>query len=288
MLHFAAMPRIVYASDLHASIPHYETLFETALTASADAVILGGDLLPDDLSGHGLAATQTRWVHEVLNPMLVRYRERGLGRVLAIPGNHDTVPGAEAMARTAVIETIHGRAVELGSWTFVGSPFVPPTPFIVKDFERLDEPGDPAEPQPHRAWISSGEAMTAVDPSEHFARNPTIAEELDRLPWRDGRTAFVCHCPPWDTSLDLMYGPRHIGSRSVRRFIEERKPLITLHGHIHESPQLTNTYCDKLGDAYCYNAGQAARSLHVLTIELGRPKEKPFVEHRRLPLRTAA
>jgi Icc-related predicted phosphoesterase len=288
MVHFSAMPRIVYASDLHASIPHYETLFQTALTASADAVILGGDLLPDDLSGHGLAATQTRWVQEVLGPMLVRYREKGLRRVLAIPGNHDTVPGAEAMARTAVIETIHGRAVELGTWYFVGCPFVPPTPFIVKDFERLDAPGEADEPQPERAWISSGDAMTAVEPAVHFRGQATIAEELDRLPWREGRTALVCHCPPWDTNLDMMYGPRHIGSRAVRRFIEERKPRITLHGHIHESLQLTGEYAEKLGDSYCYNAGQAARSLHMLTIELGRPGEKPFVEHRRLPLRAKA
>src|SRR5687767_5376203 len=113
------MPRIVYASDLHASIPHYETLFETALASEADAVILGGDLLPDDLSGHGLAATQTGWISEVLQPMLVRFRVRGGKRVLAIPGNHDTVQGADALARTAIIETIHGRAVELGSWSFV-------------------------------------------------------------------------------------------------------------------------------------------------------------------------
>lgn len=282
------MPRIVYASDLHASIPHYEALFETALQVEADAVILGGDLLPDDLSGAHLANTQISWVEQALAPVLVRYRGRGGHRVIAIGGNHDTVLGMEALARTAIVEVIHGRAVELGHWNFVGCSHTPPTPFIVKDFERRDDPGSPPEPQPRRAWVSGPDGMVATEPEDHFQKLPTITEELNRLPFAEGRTAVVAHCPPWETPLDRMYGPRHIGSRAMRRFIEERQPLLTLHGHIHESPQLTGEYSATLGGTLMLNAGQAGRSLHLLTIELGRPSEKPFVEHRRIKLNARA
>jgi Icc-related predicted phosphoesterase len=282
------MPRIVYSSDLHASNPHYETLFELALQSQADAVILGGDLLPDDMSGHGLANTQTTWVRQSLQPILTRFRARGGRRVLAIPGNHDTVHGAEALARTGIVEMIHGRAVELGDWTFVGSPWVPATPFFVKDFERLDTPETPQEPQPPRAWVSGLDHMEPVAPADHFRTRPTLAEELARLPWAEGRTALVCHCPPFQTQLDVMYGYRNIGSRAVREFIRERAPKLTLHGHIHESPQLTGQYADTLGGALCLNVGQATRTLHLMTIELGRPSEKPFVEAKRIPLQQAA
>ena len=282
------MPRIVYASDLHASLPHYETLFETALQVEADAVVLGGDLLPDDMSGIGLAKTQIGWIEQSLAPVLVRYRVRGGKRVLAIPGNHDTVLGMDALSRTAIVEVIHGRAVELGRWTFVGCALTPPTPFIVKDYERSDDPGAPTEPQPARAWVSGPDGMVPTAPDEHFAKLPSISEELARLPFVEGRTALIGHCPPWDTPLDLMYGPRHIGSRAMRRYIEERKPQLTLHGHIHEAPQLTGEYSTQIGPTLCLNAGQAGRTLHLLTIEIGRPSEKPFVEHRRLALKSAA
>lgn len=278
------MPRIVYASDLHASIPHYERLFETAIEVDADAVILGGDLLPDDLSGTNLARTQTAWIEQALAPVLVRYRVRGGKRVIAIPGNHDTVIGMEALSRTAIVEVIHGRGVELGRWLVVGCALTPPTPFIVKDFERADEPGSPPEPQPARAWISGTDGMVATSPEEHFRKHATIWQELNRLPFAEGRTMLVAHCPPFDTPLDLMYGPRHIGCRATRRFIEERKPAITLHGHIHEAPQLTNEYSTRIGPTLSLNAGQAGRTLQLLTIEVGRPGEKPFVEHRRINL----
>jgi len=33
-----------------------------------------------------------------------------------------------------------------------------------------------------------------------------------------------------------------VGSIAVRRFIEERQPLLTLHGHIHESARLTGDW----------------------------------------------
>ncbi len=58
------------------------------------------------------------------------------------------------------------------------------------------------------------------------------------------------HCPPFGTKLDL--APKldenlkpqvfmgsviyeHVGSKSIRRFIEENQPMLGLHGHIHES-----------------------------------------------------
>lgn len=80
------------------------------------------------------------------------------------------------------------------------------------------------------------------------------------------RCVFNLHCPPFDTPLDLAprldenlkpvlapgggYEMAHVGSVSVRKVIEKYRPLIGLHGHIHESRGLV-----KLGNTLCINPG---------------------------------
>lgn len=45
---------------------------------------------------------------------------------------------------------------------------------------------------------------------------------------------LVCHQPPFDTVNDKMWTDLHVGSRTVREFIEEVQPAICFTGHIHE------------------------------------------------------
>ena len=65
------------------------------------------------------------------------------------------------------------------------------------------------------------------------------------------RAMFLFHTPPYNTGLDraALDGKKvnyvdldvHVGSIAVRRFIESRQPLLTLHGHIHESARITGS-----------------------------------------------
>ncbi len=43
----------------------------------------------------------------------------------------------------------------------------------------------------------------------------------------------------------------------MRRWIEERQPLLTLHGHIHESPVLSGHWAERIGNTICVNPGAA-------------------------------
>ncbi|MHC4593245.1 MAG: metallophosphoesterase, partial [Planctomycetota bacterium] len=57
------------------------------------------------------------------------------------------------------------------------------------------------------------------------------AEGLPRdLPW-----VLVSHQPPSDTAVDRVHSGAHVGSQSVRRFIEDFQPLVCFTGHIHEA-----------------------------------------------------
>ena len=63
--------------------------------------------------------------------------------------------------------------------------------------------------------------------------------------------------PPCDTLLDraaldekmIDYVPPdvHVGSIAIQRFIEERQPGLTLHGHVHESARLTGQWQQRFG-----------------------------------------
>jgi Icc-related predicted phosphoesterase len=96
-------------------------------------------------------------------------------------------------------------------------------------------------------------------------------EFLDRLSGlldgvRDPRkTVMMTHVPPFDSGLDtapllspdlrptvsagdLLRGP--VGSTGVRRAIETFRPVLGVHGHIHESGGER-----RIGDTVCVNAG---------------------------------
>ncbi len=87
----------------------------------------------------------------------------------------------------------------------------------------------------------------------------TAIEGVDRM----DRAIFLFHCPPQGTPIDqcieidedlrpVAGGTRtiHAGSTAIREAILEHQPLLSLHGHIHESPGVT-----KLGNTLCVNAG---------------------------------
>lgn len=46
---------------------------------------------------------------------------------------------------------------------------------------------------------------------------------------------LVSHTPPIDTVTDRIASGMHVGSRSVRKFIEDTQPALCLTGHIHEA-----------------------------------------------------
>jgi Icc-related predicted phosphoesterase len=65
----------------------------------------------------------------------------------------------------------------------------------------------------------------------------------------------------------------HIGSIAVRRFIEARQPLATLHGHVHESSRLSGSWRDRLGRTLCYSAAWDGPELAVVRFALETPGE---------------
>lgn len=61
---------------------------------------------------------------------------------------------------------------------------------------------------------------------------------------------LVTHQPPYGTKIDKAMKLVHTGSRSVREFIEQTRPLLCLCGHIHEAAGT-----DRIGSTLVVNPG---------------------------------
>ncbi|WP_136795259.1 MULTISPECIES: metallophosphoesterase family protein [Desulfosediminicola] len=61
---------------------------------------------------------------------------------------------------------------------------------------------------------------------------------------------LVSHTPPYGTSVDTIHGGHHVGSTSVRTFIEKYQPELCITGHIHEAKGE-----DRIGKTHIINPG---------------------------------
>lgn len=270
--------RLVYAADLHGNLSLYRASGEAAERWVADAVVFGGDLCPGATPFVRTPQVQADFLLDQVSPMIRAWkRMRHSVRVFAIPGNDDfqtVLTALEALEQAGLIENLHRKAARLGPYTLVGLAFVPPTPFSIKDFERRDVPGV-ARPhlQAFRGVVASDRGVQEIgDFQQHLDSHPTIAEELAAL---DGqvsggaeRVILVTHCPPADTRCDVLYDGRHAGSKAIRQWIEWCQPMLTLHGHIHESPTMSGSFADRINSTWVVNPGSAQSTPHLVHIDL--------------------
>jgi hypothetical protein len=69
---------------------------------------------------------------------------------------------------------------------------------------------------------------------------------------------LVSHQPPHKTKCDRISSGDHVGSISVREFIEKHQPKICFTGHIHESIGV-----DRIGDTYIINPGMLNKGCYA-------------------------
>lgn len=265
--------RIAYTADLHGNAAAYVALFDLARQEEANAVVVGGDLLPHAIRRDSALETQRGFVEGQLASLLRAFRALCPDiAVYLLPGNDDwaaAYAAVEALEAEGLAYPLHGRVYQLDAdlW-LAGYACVPPTPFSIKDFERHDDAIAPPFSFDH-AYTSRGGIVEPIERAE-FDAQPSIAAELAELARRSDprRTIYVCHSPPAGMPLDLMPNGRHVGSRALRSFIERHQPLLTLHGHIHEAPSLSGQFAARIGATWCINPGSDQRRFHGVVIDI--------------------
>jgi hypothetical protein len=63
---------------------------------------------------------------------------------------------------------------------------------------------------------------------------------------------LVSHTPPKNTKLDAAFSGEHVGSSSLREYIEDKQPSVVFCGHIHEARGI-----DHIGNTIIVNSGPA-------------------------------
>ena len=274
------MTRCLFATDLHGHEGRYEKLLTAIERERPAAVLIGGDLLAHPFSRQG----STDLFHDFLQPRLARVKDK-LGRVyprvLVILGNDDPRSEAtslEELAAEGLLEHLHMRWTEFGDFRVFGYACVPPTPFALKDWERWDVSRH-LEP----TCVSPEEGFHSVPAGTSDVRYGTIAKDLAALVGSNGleRAVILFHSPPYETNLDraaldghmVEHIPLdvHVGSIAIRRFIEERQPLLTLHGHVHESARLTGSWRDRIGRTHLFSAAHDGPELALVRFDLEDP-----------------
>jgi len=266
-----------FASDLHGRRDRYDRLFRAAARERPAALFLGGDLLP------GLTA-EGDFVGEVLAPALVALRDADSirpVRVFAVLGNDDPrceEPAVVGLADRGLLDYVHGRSCPFGAYRVFGYACIPPSPFALKDWERYDvsryvDPG----------CVPPEEGRRTVPRPDADVRWGTIEGDLRALAGDEdlSRSVFLFHAPPYGSGLDraaldgraVDHAPLdvHVGSIAIRRFVEARQPLLTLHGHVHESARLTGAWRERIGRTWCLSAAHDGPELCLVRFDLEDP-----------------
>ena len=226
------------------------------------------------------------FVIDYLVPSFTKLRDaldREYPSLFVILGNDDPryeESGILEAAKNGLWSYMHGRKAAFADFNVYGYACVPPTPFLLKDWERYDVSRyfDPGCIPPEEGWRS-------VATGESDVKWGTIAKDLDSIVNDNSmeRAIFLFHTPPYDTPLDraALDGKMHehvaldvhVGSIAVRRFIERRQPLLTLHGHVHEAASLTGAWKTKLGRTVCINGAYDGPELALVRFDPESPDD---------------
>ncbi|MDD3741851.1 MAG: hypothetical protein PHH30_11505 [Bacteroidales bacterium] len=282
------MCKAIHISDLHGNKEKYNKLFDYIRNNLPEIVFIGGDIYP---SFKSIRNSNDDFFEDffVFNFEILKSELKdNYPFICVILGNDDPATEEERFKKQEYQDLWHYlncEKIRYNKYTIYGYPFVPPTPFLYKDWELYDvsryvDPG----------CLHPIEGKREINPGRdiEFA---TIKKDLENLTANDDmiNAVFLFHSPPYNTNLDraaldnrfFEHVPLdvHVGSIAIREFIESQQPLLTLHGHIHESTTLTGNWKEIIGRTQCFNAATEQNNLSLIEFDLenlNKAKRKIF------------
>ena len=266
--------KAICLSDIHGNDVKYRKLCSYIKQNLPEAVFIAGDILPNYY-----VTEPVDFIDDTLNPILSELKD-DIGErypdIFLITGNDDAAISCEHLGYLELKGLIHftnNLVINKPGYIVLGYPYVPPTPFLLKDWEKYDIsrflPRDTVSPE---------DGIRTIEVPANIKRYSTIKDDLKELSEEVtdfGKTICLFHSPPIDTNLDKIYGKSingdkeiiSVGSYAIRKFIEKNQPIVSINGHIHESTDISGKWMDKIGETYCFNAANSGHELAVIEFD---------------------
>lgn len=273
--------KILFTTDLHGYKWKYERIFEIAIASQANAVINSGDMLP-------LAEPpeQRKFISTYLGKYFARFNSEKIYYLCHL-GNDDFRIVDDFFDticnKYPFIVNLAQRLFKIEDFEFIGMNWIVDCPFRLKDRCRMDIDDHICPVQYGSGILSATKGWKEIEDWFSYAKTlPTIENELNQLPCPENmrRSVYVMHMPPFGIGLDKCWGGEEAGSKAIYNFLKKKQPKLSLHGHIHESPEVTGKWCAKIGNTLCIQPGQPPEDeLAYVIIDLSTMKVDREIEH---------
>ena len=254
--------KILYVTDLHGDKNKYKKSLEIAIEKNIDVIVNGGDMLPKQCNRH---MEQPAFITGFLKEYFTELQMRNIF-YLAMLGNDDllVLDGLfdEVCKEFDNIHNIAGRKVCIRGYEFIGMNHILDHPFGCKDRVVTETHYIPQGQLSAVAGISNEYDYDRIFNWLEYSRSnlPHMCDILADLPEPADlrKTVYVMHMPPAGLRLgQLRYQDMDIGSVDIYEFLQEKQPLLSLHGHIHESPDTEKgKWINQIFDTTCVQTGQ--------------------------------
>lgn len=253
--------KFLYATDLHGDKDKYNKLLELAIDGDIKLIVNGGDMLPKQCDRH---IEQPIFINGFLREYFRKCEQQNI-EYLAMLGNDDLQTLDKLFSNVCNefgnVYDMAGTKADINGYEFIGMIFILDHPFGCKDRVVTEKHYIPQRQLGMVAGISTETDYDRIyNWLEYSMTNlPQMCDILNQLPvpQNPDKTIFISHMPPAGLRLgQLRYQDLDIGSVDIYEFLKDKQPLLSLHGHIHESPdtqkgkwinQILNTTCIQSG-----------------------------------------
>jgi Icc-related predicted phosphoesterase len=271
--------RFLYCTDLHGDVQKYEAVIKYAIENDIKLIHLGADILP---KGPNIQERQKKFIKVFLKVFYNECKKIGID-VLAFFGNDDLYSRKKYFKEYA--QLLDEVPFEKEGYTFKAYGYVPDYPFGLKSGCKLDYPGwtCPDEYTQEPVEFTDKGIIIIQDPVQYFLDKGTIKEDLVKIS-ADNKTIMAIHCPPKFLGLDVClkkserptdtkingfyYTKKEVGSKSITDWIAINNPLLSLHGHIHESYLASGIWKVNMGKTTVIQPGQISVGTTVVDIDV--------------------
>lgn len=264
------MTRLLITSDLHQDISKWDRLIDTCRSERPNVILIPGDLLP---KWQPWPHAQEQWQKGEFPRILEKLKEASNGApVLTYFGNddhHSLVDSMDELERDGLLIHMDQRVIRSHGLVFAGMSRVRDYPFGYKYWTARD--GDFLD-HPVQYGLRALGALEAH--RRRLGTEPSLGERMEALaiqisPEELPNSVWLIHQPPCNFGLDVLSDGTGCGSSDVLEFIREKQPLLTCHGHIHESPHSPGGHwATAIGDSISIQPGQVDTRLHYVTLNI--------------------